>query len=82
MAKIVMFLGKSTSGDFYDPISGQKLSCVAEGSVQHLVDGFTRMRTTDGILALKKGEVALKSIHLMSNHTAGGEMKAPFKFVK
>lgn len=82
MAKIVMYLGRSTSGDFYDPISGQKLSCVAEGSIQHLVDAFTQMRSSDGILQLKKGEVELKSIHLMSNHTAGGEMKAPHKFKK
>jgi hypothetical protein len=82
MSRIVMYLGKDTSGNYYDPLTGNRLACVTDSNVQGLVDEFKVMRASQGILRTKKAEIELKSIHLLANHTAGGELKAPFKFKK
>ena len=82
MARIAMLLGKDTFGNFVNPVTGESLTCVAEGNdVQGLIDKYCDLRGKKSV-TIKKGkkEIKLEQVFLPATNTAGGMLKAKLRF--
>lgn len=82
MPRTVMLVGKTASGSFVDPITGQTLACVSDDNgVTELVKKYNEIRdAADGVIKRGKAEIRLSEMMLNSTNTAGGMLKARVRF--
>lgn len=76
--RFACLIAKTDSGEFIDPTSGKKIECVAAGNdIGNLMTKYNALRELPhGLLSIGKKEIRLSEVRLLSNNTAGGELKA------
>ena len=80
--RTVCLIGRDSIGSFFNPITGERLSNVADGNnVDKLIDAYKAIRASgDGIIRKGKTEVKLSEVLCLANNTSGGELKAKLRF--
>lgn len=82
MSRIACLIGKTDAGDWIDPVSGTRLTCVSDGEgINALLDKRLLIDAAKGRIGKGKTEIRLTDLVLLANNTAGGELKSRKRFV-
>ena len=75
MARMACIVVKTTAGDVLP------LAAAEAPGIDRLVNQYRDIIRDGGILRRGKTEIKLSEIRVLSNHTAGGELKSPKRFI-